>query len=173
MIETEQRAEIEAGLDAVWDHVRDIARWAAIMPGYRACAIENDNDSRWTLKVGVGGLVRTVTVAVHVEEWAGPGLVRFRYALKGDPVTGSGTWRATALSSGRTGITLAVRVEGSGPMAPMWEAMGRPLLPQFARSFAAELKRAIEAAPGAAPPAEGKGPRAWLRGFCRRLARRA
>ena len=36
-------------------------------------------------------------------------------------------------------------------MAPMWEAMGRPLLPQLAKAFAAQLKAAIEQAAGAVP----------------------
>lgn len=140
MIETEQSALVSAPIAAVWDYARDIARWAEIMPGYRECEIVDENDSRWTLKVGVGGLVRTVRVEVHVDEWNGPGLVRFTYKLQGDPVSGGGTYTARAVSPAETEISLRVRVEGSGPMAPMWEAMGKPLLPQFARSFADELK---------------------------------
>jgi hypothetical protein len=53
-----------------------------------------------------------------------------------------------------------VRVEGSGPMAPMWEAMGRPLLPQLAKAFAAQLRDKIEGASGdalEAPPARTSG----------------
>ena len=34
-------------------------------------------------------------------------------------------------------------------MAPMWEAMGKPLMPQFAKSFAGQLKAEIEMAAGA------------------------
>jgi hypothetical protein len=36
-------------------------------------------------------------------------------------------------------------------MAPMWEAMSKPLLPTIARSFAEKLKKQIEDAVGAAP----------------------
>jgi carbon monoxide dehydrogenase subunit G len=157
MIETEQSAIVAAGIDAVWNHVQDIARWASIMPGYRECEIIDENDSRWTLKVGVGGLVRTVRVQVHVDEWQGPGHVRFTYKLAGDPVQGSGTYTATPSGQNQTEITLRVKVEGSGPMAPMWEAMGKPLLPTFARAFAGQLRDEIEksiagAEPMPAPP---------------------
>ena len=72
MIETEQSVEIDAAIGGVWDYVRDIRRWANLMPGLQDCAIIDENDSRWTLKVGVAGLVRTVKVDVHVEQWAGP-----------------------------------------------------------------------------------------------------
>lgn len=174
MIETEQSALVGAPIVAVWDYARDIARWAEIMPGYRECEILDENDSRWTLKVGVGGLVRTVRVDVHVDEWNGPGLVRFSYKLQGDPVSGSGTYTARTVSEGGTEIRLRVRVEGSGPMAPMWEAMGKPLLPQFARSFADELKTRIEETTGSAAqaePAPRRSPLAALLAWVRALWR--
>ena len=41
-------------------------------------------------------------------------------------------------------VTLRVQVRGSGPPAPMREAMGRPLLPKLAKGFAGQLKTEIE-----------------------------
>lgn len=170
MIETEQTALVDAGIADVWNYVRDIARWAEIMPGYRECEIIDDNASRWTLKVGVGGMVRTVKVAVNVDEWAGPALVRFTYKLAGDPVQGGGTYRATAIGPRQTEIALTVSVQGSGPMAPMWEAMGKPLLPKFAQDFASQLKDRIEQSLGQTPPERvATGPLAWLVRLWRRL----
>ena len=156
MIETTQTVTIAAPIGAVWDYARDIRRWAALMPGMQTCEVIDDDNSRWVLKVGVGGLVRTVTVDVHVERWDGPGHVTFRYALQGDPVSGGGTYNARGHDGG-TEVDLHVEVTGSGPLAPMWEAMGRPLLPQLARGFAEQLKAAIEAEVGALPPAPAKG----------------
>ena len=172
MIETQQSARVRAGIDQVWDYVRDIARWAEIMPGYQSCEVIDDHASRWTLKVGVGRLIRTVKVQVQVNEWAGPGRVEFSYRLAGDPVAGGGTYTATAIGALETEITLHVRVVGSGPMAPMWEAMGKPLLPQFAAAFAEQLRDAIELAVGAGQRAASpKVPiwRQWLRRIWRKL----
>ena len=170
MIETTQTVIIAAPISAVWDHARDIRRWAALMPGMQTCEVIDDDNSRWVLKVGVGGLVRTVTVDVHVERWDGPGHVTFRYALQGDPVSGGGTYNARAHDGG-TEVDLHVEVNGSGPLAPMWEAMGRPLLPQLARGFAEQLKAAIEAEAGAMPAAEPqeKGLLAWIKALWRRI----
>jgi carbon monoxide dehydrogenase subunit G len=153
MIETEQTILIDAGIDGVWGYVHKIPNWAEMMPGLRECSVIDENDSRWTLKVGVGGMVRTVNVQVHVDEWDGPERVRFSYKLEGDPVEGGGTYLATSKGPGQTEVTLTVRVEGGGPMAPMWEAMGKPLLPQFAKAFAGQLKTEIEKAVAAAPAA--------------------
>lgn len=172
MIETTQNVEIHRDIDSVWAFARDIRGWANLMPGLQDCEVIDDDNSRWTLKVGVGGLVRTVKVKVHVDQWDGPGNVLFSYALEGDPVKGGGSYHAVDTPAGTTQVALHVRVEGGGPMAPMWEAMGKPLLPQLAKGFAQQLKVSIEAAgapagPGASevaptPPAP-RGFGAWLR----------
>ncbi|WP_395397258.1 SRPBCC family protein [Novosphingobium sp. BL-8A] len=180
MIETEQSVAILRPIEKVWRHVRDIEGWASLMPGLQSCEVLDEDRSRWTLKVGAGGLVRTVKVMVEVDEWSGPGLVRFRYRLDGDPVEGGGTYRARALAGGETEVVLHVQVIGSGPMAPMWEALGKPLLPQFARSFAAQLKARIEAGDTAAvevisqpEPARHGGLTGWLRALWQRLTGRS
>ncbi|HUD28725.1 MAG TPA: SRPBCC family protein [Novosphingobium sp.] len=174
MIETAQTLTIAAPLDTTWDYSRDVERWAQIMPGYQSCEIADADNSLWVLKIGVGGLVRTVKVAVHVERWAGPEEVDFAFRLQGDPVEGTGSYRARATGNSGTEVTLAVQVRGSGPMAPMWEAMGAPVLPRFARSFAEELRDRIEAQAGTTPVAEAASPSlasrfiAWLRAFLHR-----
>jgi carbon monoxide dehydrogenase subunit G len=144
MIDVERSVLINVGIDALWHYVKDMQRWAALMPGYRECAVIDAHDSRWTLKVGVGGLVRTVKVLVHVDEWHEPMRVSFSYSLEGDPVQGSGSYIALQKGAAETEVVLRVSVAGSGPMAPMWEAMSRPLLPQLAKSFAERLKAEIE-----------------------------
>jgi carbon monoxide dehydrogenase subunit G len=146
VIETEQTISIIADVDSVWGYVNDIQKWARIMPGCQSCTVIDASDSRWILKVGVGGLVRTVNVLVHVDQWDGPERVNFSYKLDGDPVTGSGSYVASRKAALDTDVTFRVRVEGRGPLAPMWEAMCKPLLPQLAKSFAGKLKAEIEKA---------------------------
>lgn len=175
MIDTEQIVLIDCPIEGVWDYVRDIERWANLMPGLQSCEVIDANDSRWTLKVGVSGLVRTVRVGVHVDAWDGPEQVTFTYKLENDPVEGGGSYLAARHGAGQTEVTLKVRVEGAGPMAPMWEAMGKPLLPQFAKAFAGQLKAEIEnttaAAPTVSPPAPhpsfGATLKQWLLGLWR------
>lgn len=165
MIETEQSVVIAAPIDQVWLYAKDVERWAAIMPGYQQCEIIDEDNSRWVLKVGVGGLVRTVKVQVHVDRWAGPDAVDFSYKLEGDPVSGKGTYRAAAEDAHATQITLGVQVNGGGPMAPMWEAMGGPMLPKFALAFAEQLKARIEDELGIAAPAAEARLSVWQRLF--------
>lgn len=172
MIQAEHSVVIDASIDGVWDYVKDIRRWANLFPGCRECDVIDEHDSRWTIKVGAGGLVRTVNVLVHVDQWSGPERVDFSYKLEAEPVIGTGSYLAVQKGAGETEITLSLRVEGSGPMAPMWEAVGRPLLPQLAKMFAGKLKTEIEthvetspAAPAsvAVAPSRLDAVRNWLR----------
>jgi carbon monoxide dehydrogenase subunit G len=146
MIDATQSTTIEASVAEVWEYVKDIRRWAILFPGCRECIVINEHDSRWILKVGAGGLVRTVNVLVHVDLWAGPERVDFSFKLEGDPVEGDGSYYAAGPSESTTEVSLSVRVQGSGAMAPMWEAVSRPLLPMLAKSFASKLKAEIEKA---------------------------
>jgi len=149
MTETEKSIVIDASIDDVWEYVRDIRKWAALFPGCSDCVVIDDDNSRWVVKVGAGGLVRTVNALVHVDEWNGPERVNFSYKLEGDPVVGNGCYLATRKGSRQTEVTLQVRVQGSGPMAPMWEALSKPLLPQLAQTFAGRLRAEIEQVGGA------------------------
>ena len=158
MIETRQQVSVAAPIGETWNYARDVERWAEIMPGYQSCDIIDEDNSLWVLKVGVGGLVRTVKVDVRVDEWAGPERVDFSFKLRGDPVEGGGSYHALGEDDGRTQVTLHVRVNGSGPMAPMWEAMGGPILPKFAKGFAEELKARIEGEAGTTSQAHSPRP---------------
>lgn len=153
MIETEHSTQIDADIERVWHYVKDIRQWALLFPGCRECEVIDDDNSRWIIKVGAGGLVRTVNVLVRVDEWNGPEQVHFSYSLEDDPVEGGGSYTAVRSGENGTEITLRVQVAGSGSMAPMWEAMSRPLLPQLARTFSERLKAEIESTVGTAPPA--------------------
>ena len=144
MIDAEHTVTIDAGIDAVWNYVQDISQWALLFPGCKACEVIDDHHSKWLIKVGAGGLIKSVNVLVQIEQWGGPEQVDFTYQLESEPVVGSGRYRAKPLSENTTEISLYVKVEGSGQMAPMWEAMSKPLLPQMAKSFAGKLKAEIE-----------------------------
>lgn len=146
MIETEYAVTIDVSIERVWDYVQDIRQWALLFPGCKECEVIDEHHSRWLIKVGAGGLVKTVNVLVNVEQWNGPGQVIFSYKLESEPVQGSGSYQAVAQGDAATEIKLQVRVEGSGSMAKMWEAMSKPLLPQMAKTFSTRLKEEIEAA---------------------------
>ena len=144
MIEAEHSLIIDADIVSVWNYVQHIEKWANLFPGCRECEIIDEHNSKWVIKVGAGGLVKTVNVLVTVDKWDGPQRVDFSFRLEKEPVVGSGFYTAAPQGDKSTEILLHVEVAGSGQMAAMWEAMSRPLLPQMAKTFATRLKKEIE-----------------------------
>lgn len=144
MIANEHRFVIGTSIDKVWNYVEDIKGWAEIFPGYQECVLIDDKHSQWTIKVSAAGVTRTDKVQVHVEEWSGPEQVLFRFDVDDLPVEGSGSYIASAKGPNETEVSLKVCIIGSGPMAPMWEAVGTPMLPEFVKAFANKLKNEIE-----------------------------
>ena len=183
MMSAEHAVRVDAGIDDVWEYVKDMRRWASIVPSCQSCTVLDEDDSRWILKLGVGGMVRTVKLRVHVDEWAGPAAVHFSFDVEGDPVEGRGSYTAESLGADATEIRMEVHISGKGPVAQMWEAMGGPVLQQFARAFADELKARIEGSvdgsrsAGESPLRVGSvlmaGIGEWLRSIWRRVFRRA
>jgi carbon monoxide dehydrogenase subunit G len=112
---------VEASIAQSFGLVRDMANWAAHMPGYVSFEIVNDRESVWVLKVGFGALRRTVRVRVRIEDWREPDHVAFSYRVDDASVTGSGHYDAHAVGGVATGMELAVRIVGEGPMSPVWE----------------------------------------------------
>jgi carbon monoxide dehydrogenase subunit G len=177
MLEHQLPISIAASKAAVWSYVSDMANWASNFPGYRSFEVISQTDSGWTLKVGVGALVRTVKVKVHVELWSEPDRVEFTFRLDAEPVDGSGSYVATLRQDGGTNIVLTVRINGQGAMAPAWEAMARTVLPKLVKGFGESLKMEIEQR--TAVTLENGEPRnsvqhteaGWLRRIWRSLAR--
>ena len=149
MIEHQLTIGVDAPNEQVWAYVSDMANWASNMPGYRSFEVQGERDSRWTLKVGVAALVRTVNVLVHIDAWDEPDHVAFTYRLDNDPVDGEGTYHARVRDDGGTDLVLNIKINGQGPMAPAWEALARPILPKLAGGFAETLKAKIEEAASA------------------------
>ncbi len=96
MIEAQHGLVIEADIDHVWNYVQDISKWAVLFPGCRDCEVIDEHNSNWTIKVGAGGMIKTVNVLVHVDNWDGPGRVDFSYKLASEPVVGSGSYMASS-----------------------------------------------------------------------------
>jgi carbon monoxide dehydrogenase subunit G len=144
MIEHHQSLRINAPNARVWDYVSVMANWASNMPGYQSFDIVNDKESLWTLKIGVGALVRTIRVRVVIQQWDEPYHVSFTFRLDNDPVDGDGAYQATIRSGGITDVEISFRVTGRGPMSAAWEAMMRPILPKMAKGFGDTLTASIE-----------------------------
>ncbi|HET7035855.1 MAG TPA: SRPBCC family protein [Thermomicrobiaceae bacterium] len=149
MLETSETFTINAPIEAVWSYASDMRNWASNMPFFDSFQQLSDKESRWTLKPKLGPFTRTVRMLVTISEWQPPSHIAFTLHSETDPVEGNGSFDAQSLEPERTNVTLALRLDSHGPLAPMMEGLARPVLPRMARSFAQNLARDIERGEGA------------------------
>jgi carbon monoxide dehydrogenase subunit G len=197
-------------LDRVWAFVQEMDNWGRFVTGYQKHEKQDERHSTWTLKGDVGVLSRTLTFAVEIVEWSGPGRVAFTLTGVNEPMQGEGAFTmesvgagdAAAASSpavadaapappprrnalfrllesfwrwllGRAGggaprrdaaatlpvasgdtmtrLRFQLRLQPGGPMAPMVDAMIRPLMLPAAEDLANRILAQLEAERGSAP----------------------
>lgn len=148
MLETSETFTINAPIEAVWSYASDMRNWAANMPFFDTFQQLGEQESRWTLKPKLGPFTRNVRMLVTITEWEPPSHIGFTLHGETDPVDGNGSFDARVLGPERTDVTLALRLDSHGPLAPMMEGLARPVLPRMARSFAQSLTRDIERGAG-------------------------
>ena len=69
--------ELDLPIEKVWDFVKDMDRWAPLVPGYIEHEIINDKQSTWTFKGDIGIMQKTVKLQIDITEWTEPSLVTF------------------------------------------------------------------------------------------------
>ena len=172
MIETDHRFVVEAPLREVWSYVSDISNWASSMPGYESFEETDDRHSTWVLKVALGALTRTTRLNVTIDDQREPDFISFSLEGANDPVSGRGSFAATATGPRQTSVVVTLAIAGRGPMAPTLEAMSRPVVPRMTRAVSESLQQAIEAT-SPAPVRTSAPRRAWWSRWRLWLRRRA
>ncbi|MBM3132807.1 MAG: SRPBCC family protein [Chloroflexi bacterium] len=69
MPEVEHVEIVNAPISFVWDFVKDMGNWVQYLKGYQKHEVKNEKDSVWWIKGDVGIMARTVSFAVHIDEW--------------------------------------------------------------------------------------------------------
>lgn len=90
MAEVEYSTTAKLPVQTIWDYVHDMDNWAPFLTGYQSHEKQNEDDSEWVLKGDLGAMTRTVKLAVHVTEWAGPERVTFTLKGLNEQVEGRG-----------------------------------------------------------------------------------
>lgn len=128
----------------MWKFASNIGNFAKCMPGCKHFEVIDEEHSFWVVSFAVGPLNKTLDFDVTVTTFEPGNRLRFELAARNDPVRGYGEFATVAVAEYETKIRIALAITGSGPMAPMMEALSRPMLPGLARNFSNSLAEALE-----------------------------
>ncbi|SLK20823.1 MULTISPECIES: CoxG family protein [unclassified Paenibacillus] len=133
--------QLEIPIHTIWDFVRDMNKWAPLVPGYIEHEILNEHQSTWSFKGDLGFVKKTVKLQIDITQWQEPTRVSFDLTGLSDNFSGNGYFEADAINKHLTMMTGYLDITAKGAMGPMINS----ILKNFVPKTAFELSEAIAA----------------------------
>jgi carbon monoxide dehydrogenase subunit G len=134
--------EIPIDVQAVWNYVSDLEKWATTVPAYKEHEIINDNQSIWTFEGNVKGIKKIIQAQVDITERNEPSNIRFELKGLSDNFTGSGHFTAEDIN-GKTTMTCTVQVIASGLSGAVLTPIIKWAVPKVASRLTESIARKI------------------------------
>ncbi|MGN7388940.1 CoxG family protein [Sporosarcina sp. SAFN-015] len=135
--------ELDLPIEKVWDFVKDMDRWAPLVPGYIEHEIINDKQSTWTFKGDIGIMQKTVKLQIDITEWTEPSLVTFDLTGLNENFAGNGYFKAEAISDSKTVMHGNLDITAKGVMGPMVNAILKSFVPKTAQDLTKAIAEEI------------------------------
>ncbi|MDN4495633.1 CoxG family protein [Ureibacillus aquaedulcis] len=134
--------EIPTDVQAVWDYVSDLEKWAITVPAYKEHEIINEKQSIWTFEGNVKGIKKTIKAQVDITEWNEPSNIKFELKGLSDNFTGSGNFTAQEVKA-KTTMTCTVEVNAGGLSGAMLTPIIKWAVPKVATRLTESIARKI------------------------------
>ncbi|WP_338472915.1 SRPBCC family protein [Niallia sp. XMNu-256] len=134
--------EVPVDVQAVWDYVSDLEKWATTVPAYKEHKIINDKESIWTFEGSVKGIKKTIRAQVNITEWNEPSNIKFEIKGLSDNFTGSGQFTAEEVN-GKTIMTCTVEVHAGGLSGAVLSPIIKWAVPKVATRFTESIANKI------------------------------
>jgi carbon monoxide dehydrogenase subunit G len=131
--------ELDVPIERIWDFVKDMDKWAPLVPGYIEHNILNEKQSTWVFKGDIGIMQKTVKLRIDITEWKEPTRVTFDLTGLNENFSGSGYFEVEPLSSNQTRMYGNLDITAKGMMGAMINAILKSFVPKTAE----ELTEAI------------------------------
>jgi carbon monoxide dehydrogenase subunit G len=131
--------ELDVSIERIWDFVKDMDKWAPLVPGYVEHEFLNEKQSTWIFKGDIGIMQKTVKLRIDITEWKEPTRVTFDLTGLNENFFGSGYFEVEPLSADHTRMYGNLDITAKGMMGPMINAILKSFVPKTAE----ELTEAI------------------------------
>ncbi|MBY0121773.1 CoxG family protein [Bacillus sp. S/N-304-OC-R1] len=131
--------DLDVSIERIWDFVKDMDKWAPLVPGYIEHDILNERQSTWVFKGDIGIMQKTVKLKIDITEWIEPTRVTFKLSGLNENFSGNGYFEAESLPDHTTKMIGNLDITAGGMMGPMINAILKSFVPKTAE----ELTEAI------------------------------
>ncbi|MBP1971145.1 carbon monoxide dehydrogenase subunit G [Virgibacillus natechei] len=131
--------ELTIPIEQIWEFVRDMNKWAPLVPGYIDHDILNDSQSTWTFHVDLGILHRKISLKIDITKWQKPTKVTFDLTGLNEKFSGNGYFEAQTIDESTTKMTGNLDITAKG----MKGSVINPVLKSYVPNMTEELTEAI------------------------------
>ncbi|MGM9986831.1 MAG: CoxG family protein [Bacillaceae bacterium] len=142
--------ELDLSINTIWDFVKDMDKWAPLVPGYIKHEIINDRQSTWEFKGDIGIMKKKVALKIDIKEWIEPTTVTFDLKGISENFKGNGYFKAEALSENKTKMTGCLDITAGGAMGPMINVILKNFVPKTATDLTTAIAEKIKEVNGVA-----------------------
>lgn len=121
---------VAAPVQDVWSFLRDINRWAPLIPGYIEHEVVSDQEFTWKFRADLGMMQRNIVMQVDLKEWLENEKVSFDLNGLNESLEGSGYFELTEESADATRLTGYLDIAGKGMMGSVMNSMMKNYVPQ-------------------------------------------
>ncbi|MBY7144321.1 SRPBCC family protein [Virgibacillus sp. NKC19-3] len=131
--------ELNAPIERIWEFVRDMNKWAPLVPGYIEHKILNDKQSTWKFRADLGVVHRKVSLKIDITKWQKPTIVTFDLTGLNEKFSGNGYFEAESLNATKTKMTGNLDITAKGIKGTVIN----PALTSYVPKITEELTEAV------------------------------
>ncbi len=135
--------ELDIPIQNIWDFVKDMDKWAPLVPGYMEHEKLNEKQSTWKFKGDVGVISKMISLRVDITKWQEPTTVTFDLKGLTENVKGGGYFEAEALSDRRTKMTGYLDITAKGMMGPVINKVLKTFAPKTTKELCTAIASKI------------------------------
>ena len=129
------QVELNISIDRIWDFVKDMDKWAPLVPGYLEHKKISDNRSTWKFKGDLGVVQKMIHLQVDITKWQEPTNVTFLLKGINENVSGGGYFEAEVVNESSTKMTGYLDIKAKGMMAPVVNKVLKTFTPKTTKQF--------------------------------------
>jgi carbon monoxide dehydrogenase subunit G len=133
------QAIVDIPINKIWNFVKDMDKWAPLIPGYITHKKQNERQSTWEFYSDIGIMKKKICLMVNITEWIEPKRVSFELKDIHEKFTGDGYFKAEEVSKRSTRITGYLNLSASGAMGKVVNKMLKTSLPKAAEELTAAI----------------------------------
>lgn len=133
------QAIVDIPINKIWNFVKDMDKWAPLIPGYITHEKQNERQSTWEFYSDIGIMKKKICLMVNITEWIEPKRVSFELKDIHEKLTGNGYFKAEEVGKRSTRITGYLNLSASGAMGKVVNKMLKTSLPKAAEELTAAI----------------------------------